>query len=103
MARIGGDEFMMFLEYTSDIDGVIHRIFHSLSGSYEGIPVTVSMGVSKTVDVGSNYADLFHAADQALYCAKRGGRNQCVFYDNSMRDILSQMPDVEEQEIEEEV
>jgi len=103
VARIGGDEFLMFLEYTTDIDGVIHRIFHSLSGTYEGIPVTVSMGVAKTVDVGSNYEDLFHAADQALYCAKRGGRNRCVFYDDSMRDILSQRPDVKLQKNEEEV
>jgi len=102
VARIGGDEFLMFLEYVTDIDGVIHRIFNALSGNYEGIPVTVSMGVAKSMDVGNNYTDLFHAADQALYCAKRGGRNQCVFYDDSMRDILLQMPDVKLQEIEEE-
>jgi len=96
VARIGGDEFLLFLEYTTDIDKVILRIFNTLPGCYEGIPVTVSMGVAKTADVDGAYEALFHAADKALYCAKRGGRNRCVFYDDSMREILSQVPNTAE-------
>ncbi len=88
VARIGGDEFLMFLRYKEEVDGAVERIFRALAGSYEGVPVTVSMGVAKTRDVGNEYSKLFHAADQALYKAKQAGRNRCVFYDESMGEMF---------------
>lgn len=84
VARIGGDEFLIFLQYKTEVDGAIERIFKALAGNYKDIQVTVSMGVAKTRDVGYEYDTLFHAADQALYVAKQNGRNRCVFYDKSM-------------------
>jgi len=68
---------------------VIERIFHSMVGIYEGIPVSVSMGIALTGVAGHDYDALFHAADQALYYAKRSGRNQFAYYDDSMREVLS--------------
>ena len=47
------------------------------------------MGVSLAPKDGEDYETLFHAADQALYVSKRGGRNQYRFYDNSMKGTLS--------------
>lgn len=47
------------------------------------------MGVASTNEVGGEYEKLFHAADQALYSAKRAGRRQYRFYDDSMRETLS--------------
>lgn len=88
VARMGGDEFLVFLEYKTGLEAVIQRIFDSLNGSYGEHPISVSMGVAKSDDVGHEYGALFHAADQALYCAKRSGRGRCVYYDSSMRETL---------------
>lgn len=89
VARIGGDEFLMFLEYKTGIEAVAQRIFQTIIGSYGEIPITVSMGVAKSTDIGCEYDALFHAADQALYCAKESGRGRCEFYNDSMKDMLS--------------
>jgi len=91
VARIGGDEFLVFLQYKTNLEGVVQRIFNSLIGTYENVPVSVSMGVSQSSVVGYEYDALFHAADQALYCAKRTGRGRCVYYDDSMREVLSEI------------
>lgn len=88
-ARVGGDEFLIFLEYKLDVETVIQRIFDSLIGQYEDFKISVSMGVAKTKDIGTDYDTLFHAADQALYTVKRSGRGRYCFYDESMRDMLS--------------
>lgn len=89
LARVGGDEFLIFLPYDTNIEPVIQRIFQALTSRYEDFPLSVSMGVARTVVVGSDYETLFHSADQALYGAKRAGRGRYLFYDNSMRDMLS--------------
>ncbi|MCI8481299.1 MAG: diguanylate cyclase [Oscillibacter sp.] len=90
-ARVGGDEFLIFLEYGEDeeLHPVIERIFTSLCGSYEQFDISVSLGVVRTITVGTNYDTLFQAADQALYSVKRSGRSQFRFYNESMREMLS--------------
>ena len=89
-ARVGGDEFLLFLEYGGDAKPIISRIFQALSGSaYESFPISISMGVARTAVVGTDYETLFHAADQALYTVKRSGRGQYLFYDESMNRMLS--------------
>jgi len=89
IARIGGDEFLIFFSYEAAAGPEIERLFHAVEGVYEGISVRISMGVALSDTVGSGYDVMFHAADQALYCAKRSGRSQYVFYDDSMREMLS--------------
>ncbi len=90
VARIGGDEFLLLLSYQTEVDGAIDRIFNAIRSQYRDKPVTVSMGVAKTKDVGYDYDTLFHAADKALYVAKRSGRDRYVFYDDSMSYMLSE-------------
>lgn len=87
-SRIGGDEFLLFLECGSSWDKVIKRIFESLSAPYKDYSISISMGIARTADVGSNYEAMFRAADQALYVAKENGRNRYCFYNDSMRDTL---------------
>ncbi len=89
VARIGGDEFLLFLEYKASLEPIIHRIFNSLQSSFKDSVISISMGVAQTNIVGTNYDALFRAADQALYSVKRGGRGQYHFYDDSMQEILS--------------
>ena len=88
-ARVGGDEFLIFLEYKDEVESVISRIFQSLGGQFEQFPLSVSMGVALTDAIPGGYDILFHAADAALYTVKRGGRGHYRFYDDSMRETLS--------------
>ncbi len=87
IARFGGDEIILFQQYQDDIEPIAARIFASLSGNYEDYQVSVSMGVATTEMVGRNYADLFHAADQALYAVKQEGRGNYRFFDPSIQSI----------------
>lgn len=93
VARIGGDEFLAFMRYDADkkadIKAIMNRVFNSLSGECEGIPVSVSMGIALSDVVEADYEVMFHAADQALYSAKRGGRSKHMFYDDSMQELES--------------
>lgn len=89
VARVGGDEFLIFLEYREGFEVAVDRIFHFLKGEYEGFQMSVSMGIARTCGEQSDYETLFHCADQALYASKRGGRGQYKFYEDSMNDTLS--------------
>ena len=85
VARIGGDEFLLFLEYKeNNLEGMVKRIFSSLIGELEGFPISFSMGVAETDSVGNDYETLFRSADQALYAANEN-RGQYRFYHNSMQ------------------
>ncbi len=89
-SRVGGDEFLLFLEYKEHVDLAINRIFNALmNGDYEQFHISVSLGVAKTDTVGKDYDTLFHAADQALYSVKRAGGGQFRFYDSSSSETLS--------------
>ncbi|WP_432510856.1 GGDEF domain-containing protein [Kineococcus sp. SYSU DK001] len=75
-ARYGGEEFCVVLP--GDADGAV--VAEELRGRVEALdllaPVTVSVGVSTLPAHGVSARDLLHAADTALYDAKRGGRNR---------------------------
>ena len=89
-ARVGGDEFLLFLEYRGELDPIISRIYHTISGStYEQFPISLSMGVARTETVGTDYETIFHSADQALYKVKRSGRGRYDYYDGSVEETLS--------------
>ncbi len=95
-ARIGGDEFLIELEYTEDIESVMDRIFRSLCGKYKDFNMSFSMGISKSEDVGANYDALFRAADTALYTLKNDiGRGGYIFYNSSMTGGLSQISEID--------
>ncbi len=87
-SRIGGDEFLIFLEYDTDINPIIARIFRTLSGKIDNFDLSVSMGVAEMQAKCQTYEDLFHKADLALYFSKQSGRAQYHIYDDSMKDVL---------------
>jgi diguanylate cyclase (GGDEF)-like protein len=86
-ARYGGEEFVLGLPETPS-DGaelVAERVRESLEemeiDSVNGGPplrVTASLGVATMPADGTDLQTLFAAADEALYAAKRGGKNRVV-------------------------
>lgn len=88
VARVGGDEFLLFLEHKGHVEAAVERIYNALQGQYENFDISISMGVVRAEDVTPDYDVMFRAADQALYTVKRGGRGQYRFYDSSMKETL---------------
>jgi diguanylate cyclase (GGDEF)-like protein len=86
VARIGGEEFAMLLPETSlaEACAVAERLRKTVaerSIMLDGVPlqVTVSVGVAEAHPDFHGIPDLLKRADQALYEAKRTGRNRiCV-------------------------
>ena len=97
-ARVGGDEFLVFMEYTRNIQAQIRRIFQALTQDFQGFSVSLSMGVALWPENGKNYNELFHCADQALYASKNQGKGTVSFYDASMRSTLSVLSPIESQD-----
>ena len=87
IGRIGGDEFLIFLDNVPSRDMILERCqllvdtfrsqFHALMPD---LPVSVSIGAAMCPTHGAAYGDLFRHADEALYSAKRKGKNRYSLY-----------------------
>jgi diguanylate cyclase (GGDEF)-like protein len=99
--RYGGEEFVIILPESVASQGVIaaerlrNRIEadgavavaerireHVEKAGWEAMPVTVSIGVASFPEHGRDIEAMIKAADDALYLAKRGGKNQVVISKN---------------------
>ncbi len=87
-ARYGGEEFLIVLPET-DIEGAkiaadkllkLVECGGASEGLPEGIRLTISLGLSEYPAHGSDRGGLIKAADDALYDAKKSGRNCCKIY-----------------------
>jgi diguanylate cyclase (GGDEF)-like protein len=83
IGRIGGEEFAIVLPRASlqtarDVAERIRMGLHNAEVSADGtvIPVTVSLGVAALRPGDESPDDLLKRADQALYAAKRRGRDR---------------------------
>jgi diguanylate cyclase (GGDEF)-like protein len=85
-ARYGGEEFVALLPSTSleqacEIAERVRATVSELviiSPSDRAIPVTISIGVAKLLVGETQTESMMRRADQAMYEAKRAGRNQWV-------------------------
>lgn len=79
VARYGGEEFAFLLPETTreQATTVAEHLCAVVRDAELALPVTVSVGVASSADGLEDTAEgLLAAADQALYAAKRGGRNR---------------------------
>jgi len=94
VARLGGDEFALILEDIDDPQQALHlccKLCEALGEPYPlrvddaavNVRVSASIGIAPYVPADRPDAEeqLIHAADRAMYTAKRGGKNRCVLSD----------------------
>lgn len=96
-ARVGGEEFALLAPDTDEHGAYIlaERARAAIEETFEGpdwAPLTASFGVVSFPLHGQTGAALLQAADQALYAAKRLGRNRSVISSAEVPGILGRGP-----------
>lgn len=87
IARVGGDEFAIIMQGNEDAGAIIavaKKLIAFLGEPFSIGSVVCKIGVSVGLafypEHGIDGAQLLHNADQAMYCAKRNGKNQYAIY-----------------------
>ena len=97
LCRFGGEEFAVGLPGASveEAKAYAGRVATALAaaGVVEGRTLTASVGIA-VLSAGTSVEDLLRSADDAMYAAKRGGRNQVAVWDRE----LSVGPDGDEKD-----
>ena len=92
IARFGGEEFLLFLVETSveQAMAIAQRLrqlveVHPIRAYDELLAQTISMGLAEFPDDAQTLEELIERADEALYAAKRAGRNRVVRWTASVK------------------
>ncbi|MDX3925370.1 MAG: GGDEF domain-containing protein [Shinella sp.] len=98
LARTGGEEFAMIVEGNTadEVMAIAERARMALEttpfkNSKTGVnygPITISLGICMACEAESP-SDLFDKANIALYCAKSGGRNRAMVFEDGMKKEFS--------------
>jgi diguanylate cyclase (GGDEF)-like protein len=89
LARWGGEEFLILAPETDlhQAHLLARRLLEAIGESpISGVPVTLSLGVA-CYRQGDTVAALLSRADEAMYRAKAGGRNQVVL-EEQLEDVI---------------
>lgn len=96
IARPGGDEFSIIMAELDDLDDIIpvtQRILETMSEPFDldssRAYVSMSIGVSIYPNDASEEEALINNADNAMYSAKKDGRNQTHFYTPLMQQKIN--------------
>lgn len=93
VARLGGDEFAVILPTVKDndeVDAIANQITACLAEPYhignDVVYVSGSVGIALYPDDAENIDILLQNAEQAMYAAKRKGRNGFSYFTQSLQD-----------------
>ncbi len=93
-ARVGGEEFLLWLPGTSLEEGVrvaerIRVRLATTTWDWQGRvwPLSASFGVAGWPETTRSRENLAAQADAALYAAKRGGRDRVVTWNSGLKDV----------------
>jgi diguanylate cyclase (GGDEF)-like protein/PAS domain S-box-containing protein len=89
VARLGGDEFVVLLEHLGGKGGplpLVTRLQKACAAPVEcaGQSLRISASIGMAIDTGDGEADaeeLLRRADQAMYRAKRSGKDRCCVFE----------------------
>ena len=93
-ARYGGEEFVLLLPETGEEQAMLlaERILESVrAATWECEPMTVSIGTASLDAATLNQQRLVHLADEALYEAKRSGKDRVVSYRDYYRQVVARI------------
>jgi diguanylate cyclase (GGDEF)-like protein/PAS domain S-box-containing protein len=103
IARVGGDEFAIFLNDIKDIYDIVkftekvRGLFRQSFGIHgKSIFVTTSMGVAVYPNHGTNAQSLLKMADMAMCQAKQEGKNGSRFFSDSITPRCDEPADMKE-------
>lgn len=88
IARIGGDEFVVFLPGLDEKSSIlplldtIHGLFSDIAVFSGAPPVSISIGVCFYPKHGTDFTTLFAKADDSMYYAKEHGKNGSFIYES---------------------
>lgn len=93
VARVGGDEFVVILPGESDrvkvgaaVDEIVTALAHECEVLGVRFHVTASAGVAVYPADGQTAEEIFKNADNAMYAAKRAGKNRRRFFEPDMEN-----------------
>ena len=94
LARMGGDEFAIILpeaKEEKDITIVTRKILNAIDSDFKIHGRIVSVGVSIGASIfradNANAEELIRQADEAMYLAKKSGKNRCEFYQSNLDEF----------------
>ena len=83
IGRLGGDEFIVFIEHKipeevliAQLKSMLSRVREVLIDYYNQFDVSMSIGVTYFQCPKNSYKELYHYADEALYVAKKLGKDR---------------------------
>ena len=95
LARIGGDEFAILLEDLESANFAVtiaQRVLKSVSqpiiSNKQNVCATVSIGIAFNDENSQSPQEMLKNADQAMYRAKRSGKNKIKVYESSLHHAV---------------
>jgi diguanylate cyclase (GGDEF)-like protein/PAS domain S-box-containing protein len=93
VARLSGDEFAILLDTIGDLGSVtlvVERVREVLAEPFQCdgrvAGITASIGIAISMSGYDHAEDLLRDADEAMYRAKAGGRNDYIIFDSDMHE-----------------
>lgn len=99
VGRIGGDEFMVFMENVGDDTFLLKKgeevcaaFRRTIRGAASNYAISGSVGIARFPQDGTTYRDLYRRADLALYEVKRNGKNHVRFFEPHLEEEGERTP-----------